>query len=876
MMSFHQPLAVIGIGVCFPFATGFSEFKNRLISADMPPSAGMIWDGICSRFNGYQFSALTFDYKKFGIPPIFRKAVSTETLLALTAVDNALEGIDIASWDLKQIDCFCGTSFGNDAIYLNALKIAAVKAKARTFVSGEQRTQQIDQFKTRLSQRFSATSHDRIGEMASSIPARIAHFIGSRGKCMSLDGLDLTGLRLLQTADDNFRAGDSQIAILTTFQRFNGGLLTSLLEEKGVDSQTVKLCEGAVTLVVCSHEYARKLGHQVHAICYSTNREPSTEELPAQNVPSFGAGPLGYGLANQVFQQIALTVATHEIDPCNTGMQTNARDMVVKHANRLEGQTLSGEYWQIGIDAGMSSVEVALDERQAERQQSPVQRQFQQQSLQPQSFQSQYARGNNTQEPSASEPIAICGYQTMAAQCDDQAAFWQTIVNGEDQIVSVDERHLSFAAFLRSGNIEKLSTYTNMGASIPDLERLELRLPVPLTPNQRARMDPCQKFALICAADALADTSATGKVAVVVGSNLSLSTERHLSTVKQWHAVRQLDPDLVPPDMPSINRFSFDGCSASGTARIISESFGLDAECAAIEAACGSSLAALNYAVKALQSGRVDTVICGGVEFAANERDFVYCSAQMMLSHHKIAPFSAAADGFSPGDGGAFFVLKRLGNAKKNGDPVHGVIHAISGSCDAKSMTAPDQSGQELAIRKTLAQSCISPDMVQYIEAHGTGTVLGDKTEIHAIAACYARRAGDKKQTASFNRTQCDDSGSPETGSGMVGEGIAEPLTIGSVKYNFGHCFAGAGALGLGKLLLSFHHRTFAPTPPRGDYNEALPLSVIPARVLRYSQPWPTGYNHSRYAALSAFGTGGINYHVILEQGDICHADHHS
>ncbi len=370
-----------------------------------------------------------------------------------------------------------------------------------------------------------------------------------------------------------------------------------------------------------------------------------------------------------------------------------------------------------------------------------------------------------------------------------------------------------------------------------DTSELDQLLPYPVMPAKQMRMDPVQTLAQVCAAGALTGISIQGRSAVVVGSNLSLRMERELSTLDHWDQVQQFAPNLPPPNVPSINRFSFDGCSASGIAREISNRFKLNAESVAVEAACASSLAALHYSVKALQSGRIDTALCGGVEFAANERDIVLCSAQMMLSKGKIAPFSASADGFTPGDGGAFFALKRLSDAQAMGEPILGIVHGISGSCDAKSMTAPDYEGQVLAIQKALSQSEVSPAMVQYIEAHGTGTELGDKTEMDSIAACYSH------------------------------ESRHTPLVIGSVKYNFGHCFAGAGAVGLSKVLLSFYHQVLPPTPPRGSYNDALPISAIPARILDCAEPWQTGSNDSRFAALNSFGTGGINYHVILEQG---------
>lgn len=774
-MSLHQPIAVIGIGICLPFASSFAELKHWLKCPNTTQQPLIKWKYQCGTARGYQFADLALDYKKFGIPPIFRKAVSTETILALKAVEDALSGLDVSQWDLDRTDCFCGTSFGNDAIYRNAAKVAAIKAKAVSL--GSSRELEVDQFKAIINEHFTTTSHDRIGEMASSISARIAHYVGARGKCMAIDSLELTGIQLLRTASDSLLHSDSSVAILTTVQRFNSPLIVSLLQNV-IGGDLPILCEGAISLVVQSLDKAVAHGNTIYAVLSEFETGPAEANF---SVAMNSYSQFGYGLSNQVFQGIVEFV---------TGIQQK---------DSLEGKTLLGEYWRLQL--GMMGAEQDV------------------QDIVP-------------------EPIAIVGYQSIVARCCDKEAVWKTIVDGQDNIAILDDKQLSHSAFVRFGSSEKLSTYTAYGAAMPDNFALDYRLPYPVMPAKKARMDPVQRHALICASEALSETTVQGRCAVVVGSNLSLKTERDLSLRDFWQPILQLDPVLQPPDIPTINHFSLDGCSASGIARTISNSFKLSAECVAVEAACASSLAALHYAVRALQSRRIDTALCGGVEFAANERDMVLCCAQMMLSKHKIAPFSASADGFCPGDGGAFFVLKRLSDAQALGERILGVVHSISGSCDAKSMTAPDVEGQVLAIRKTLALSDVSPDKIELIEAHGTGTQLGDKTEIDAIAACYTQKEREI------------------------------PLVIGSAKYNFGHCFAGAGAIGLSKILLSFRHKILPPTPARGEYNSALPIFEIPARILSYAEPWQSSsVNQSRFAAQNSFGTGGINYHIILEQG---------
>ncbi|OQV64524.1 hypothetical protein AK51_29610 [Serratia nematodiphila DZ0503SBS1] len=135
-----------------------------------------------------------------------------------------------------------------------------------------------------------------------------------------------------------------------------------------------------------------------------------------------------------------------------------------------------------------------------------------------------------------------------------------------------------------------------------------------------------------------------------------------------------------------------------GTAQLLAQQLGVEADCYAVEAACASSLAALHNAVRALQAGRYDAVLVGGIETATLERDMVLCSAQMMLSASRMRPFARQADGFTPGDGGGFFILTGQATSR-----AIATIEAISGSCDSYSMTAPDPEGQALAIEKPRA-----------------------------------------------------------------------------------------------------------------------------------------------------------------------------
>jgi acyl transferase domain-containing protein len=214
----------------------------------------------------------------------------------------------------------------------------------------------------------------------------------------------------------------------------------------------------------------------------------------------------------------------------------------------------------------------------------------------------------------------------------------------------------------------------------------------------------------------------------------------------------------------------------------------------------------------------------------------ILCSALGLLSHDKITPFDTAADGFTPGDGCSLFLLKRYSDARRDGDPVFGLLRGIGASNDAKSLIAPDVDGQTRAIRRAFEQVDFDPAEVGYLEAHGTGTRVGDRVEIAAAARVYASPARRR------------------------------PLEVGSAKSFFGHTFAAAGGAGLLRALRAVAAGTFPPNTNLRTVNPELELGRIPARISTDAAPWEEAPGRPRRAGVSSFGTGGINYHLLIEE----------
>ncbi|MEW1999020.1 polyketide synthase [Streptomyces coelicoflavus] len=461
----------------------------------------------------------------------------------------------------------------------------------------------------------------------------------------------------------------------------------------------------------------------------------------------------------------------------------------------------------------------------------------------------------------AGEPVAIVGFGGRFADSPDADGFWRTMLSGRDRIGPLPPESFDRDLYHAPGALARGRSYTDLGAPVPVPSAPPPGLRIP--PHRYAAMDAAQRLGLHVATEMFArhgrpTHTLEGVGAVVVGSNLGLSRERRLHTglclddleadVRSLAALGALGPDEVealtklvrdrftdpgPVDLPT----TWDGCVASGIAALIGNEHRLDAVPVAVEAACASSLAALDVAVGRLRSGAADYAVAGGVELPCNARDMVLCSALGLLSHSRITPFDAAADGFTPGDGCALFLLKRLADARRDGDPVFGVLRAVGASNDAKSLIAPDVDGQTRAVRQAFAQVDFGPDEVDYLEAHGTGTRLGDRVEVAAAAQVY----GTGRRRAA--------------------------LHIGSAKSFLGHTFAAAGAAGLLRTLQALRRATLPPSVNLSELSPDLALDAVPARVATEALPWPAGHDRPRRAAVSAFGTGGINYHLLIEEG---------
>ncbi|MDQ1240157.1 MAG: hypothetical protein QG577_2343, partial [Thermodesulfobacteriota bacterium] len=463
------------------------------------------------------------------------------------------------------------------------------------------------------------------------------------------------------------------------------------------------------------------------------------------------------------------------------------------------------------------------------------------------------------------EPIAVVGIGLRFPGSSDPDAFWGQILDGRSGICEVPEaRWRSVSDYYDPDRSKADKTYTRIGGFIKDFEFDPLKYRIP--PSVARKMDRTQQLAVACAGDALADAGLKPedlrgtRVGVMIGNSMGgETTDLYAQRMGLPHALQCLELSVVHCDvdnshtdkmreefkalyldgLPDITEDSLPGELANVIAGRVANVFNLTGPNFTVDAACASSLAALLSGVRALREGSVDFAITGGVDAAMAPSSFVKFCKIGALSPDGSRPFDESANGFVMGEGAGMMVLKRLSDAVRDGDRIYGTILEIGSSSDGKGkgITAPNPEGQTRAITECYTAAGVNPYTVGLIEAHGTATPVGDQTELKVM---------DK-----FLR----DSLAPV---GSVG--------IGSVKSQIGHLKAAAGAAGLIKALLSLYHRTLPPTANVKSPTSCIEWTSSPLFLLQEKKRWDRANGIPRRAGVSAFGFGGTNFHVLLQE----------
>ncbi|MFF7082610.1 type I polyketide synthase, partial [Streptomyces lavendulae] len=428
---------------------------------------------------------------------------------------------------------------------------------------------------------------------------------------------------------------------------------------------------------------------------------------------------------------------------------------------------------------------------------------------------------DSTKSPTVPEPIAVIGMSCRLAQVKDPRAFWHMLREQRHGITSVPEDRWGPWAD------DLAQTGARLGGFVDDVDHFDASF-FGISPREAEMMDPQQRLTLELGWEALEDARLTP---AALGRN---RTGVFVGAISGDHAA------LVLRGGPAlITQHTMTGVERGLIANRLSYHLDLHGPSMTVDAAQASSLVAVHVAVESLRSGECDVALAGGVHLNLSPESALAAARFGGLSPDgRSYTFDARANGFVRGEGGGLVLLKPLSRALEDGDHVYCVIRgsAVNNDGASEGLTRPDTDAQEEVLRHAYRRAGVDPSTVAYVELHGTGTPLGDPIEAAALGAAF----GPAEQR----------------------EG---PLLVGSAKTNVGHLEGAAGITGLIKAALSIEHGELPASLNFEQPNPEIPFTELNLRVVREATAWPSSEGPRR-AGVSAFGMGGTNCHVVLEQ----------
>jgi acyl transferase domain-containing protein/NAD(P)-dependent dehydrogenase (short-subunit alcohol dehydrogenase family) len=458
-------------------------------------------------------------------------------------------------------------------------------------------------------------------------------------------------------------------------------------------------------------------------------------------------------------------------------------------------------------------------------------------------------------------PVAIIGMGCFFPDASGLKNYWRLILNGENSITDVPDTHWLAADYFDEDSRKPDHTYCKRGGFISPaiFDPIEFGIP----PNTLEATDTSQLFGLLAAKLALedagygqasgADHSRTSVILGVTGTQeLVIPLSSRLGFPKWRRALEAsgISPEKTEEVMRRISESyvswqenSFPGLLGNVIAGRIANRLNLGGTNCAADAACASSMSGIHMALMELITDRSDMVVAGGVD-TLNDifMHLCFASTGILSPTGDARPFSKDADGTVLGEGVGIVILKRLDKAEQDGDRIYAVIKSVGVSSDGKSQSiyAPNAKGQLSALRRAYDLAEVDPGTVELVEAHGTGTRVGDRVEFQALNQCFNASSSENK-----NNQWC---------------------ALGAVKSNIGHTKAAAGSAGLIKAALALHHKVLPPTLKADIPDPDLKIDATPFYLNTAARPWFSKQNHPRRCGVSAFGFGGSNFHLVLEE----------
>jgi len=430
-----------------------------------------------------------------------------------------------------------------------------------------------------------------------------------------------------------------------------------------------------------------------------------------------------------------------------------------------------------------------------------------------------------------SEPIAVVGMGCrFPGDANSPEEFWALLRGGVDAIREVPSDRWDIEAFFDPNPDAPGRIASRWGGFLSSIDRFDAAI-FGISPREALSMDPQQRLLLEVAWEALehAGLAPDGLGGSATGVFIGVCNADYYQ-----HIGRQ--------GLAAVDLYRASGNAASVVSGRLSYVLGFHGPAISVDTACSSSLVSVHLACQSLWTGECRMALAGGVNVICSPETTVALSrARMMAPDGRCKAFDSRADGFVRGEGCGLVVLKRLSDARADGDRILAVIRGSASNQDGRSsgLTAPNGPSQEAVMRAALARAGVEPAEVDYVESHGTGTSLGDPIEARALGAVL-----------------------------RPGRDPARPALVGSVKTNFGHLESAAGIAGFMKVVLSLQHEAIPPNLHLRELNPHVDWSLLPLRIPTELTAWPRG-ERARVAGVSSFGFSGTNAHVVLEEAPV-------
>jgi acyl transferase domain-containing protein/acyl carrier protein len=440
------------------------------------------------------------------------------------------------------------------------------------------------------------------------------------------------------------------------------------------------------------------------------------------------------------------------------------------------------------------------------------------------------------------EPMAIIGMSGTFPKAEDLDEFWNNLNCETDGISEVPKKRWDWEKYYGDPGKEENKTNIKWGGFIKDTDQFD-PLFFGISPREAESMDPQQRLLMMYVWKAIEDAGYSA-------DSISDSDAGIFAGTVESGYHNLLSKAGVP-----IEGFSAAAAISSIGPNRMSFFLNIHGPSEPVETACSSALVAIHRAVKAIEDGTCSMAVAGGVNtIVSPDRHISFNKAGMLCQDGHCKTFSAEADGYVRSEGAGMIVIKKLSEAEADHDHIYGVIRGTAENHGgrANSLTAPNPKAQADVIKRAMKRSGIDPRTVTYIEAHGTGTKLGDPIEINGLKMAYKELY-------------------QEWGIQNARGEIQKYCGIGSVKTNIGHLEYAAGIAGVIKVLLQLQHKTLCKTLYCDTLNTYIQLEKSPFYIVTEKQKWNSlkdEYNQNipRRAGISSFGFGGVNSHVVIEE----------